>query len=161
MSETGDKALTQEEQATNYVTMRHIERVRYLLDYFVMEMLRRGQLHDQSKLEQPEVALFTEWTPKLANVTYGSPEYEQFRKELAPTLAHHYARNRHHPEHFRNGVEDMNLLDIIEMLCDWKAASERHNDGNILKSIEINKKRFKLSPQLVRILENTAALFER
>jgi hypothetical protein len=37
-----------------------------------------------------------------------------------------------------------------------QAASERHNDGNILKSIEINADRFRLSPQLVRNLENTA-----
>lgn len=49
----------------------------------------------------------------------------------------------------------MNLLDILEMLCDWKASSERHNDGNINKSIEINANRFNMSPQLVKILENT------
>jgi hypothetical protein len=65
----------------------------------------------------------------------------------------------HHPEHFKDGVDDMNLLDIMEMFCDWKAAGERHNDGNILKSIERNADRFGLSPQLVRILENTAKLF--
>jgi hypothetical protein len=36
-----------------------------------------------------------------------------------------------------------------------------HNSGNIRKSIEINADRFKLSPQLVQILENTADfLFE-
>jgi hypothetical protein len=52
----------------------------------------------------------------------------------------------------------MNLIDLVEMLCDWKAASERHNDGNIRKSIEINASRFTISPQLVKILENTADL---
>lgn len=30
----------------------------------------------------------------------------------------------------------MNLIDIVEMFCDWKAASERQLDGNLLKSIE-------------------------
>lgn len=54
-------------------------------------------------------------------------------------------------------VEGMTLLGVIEMLCDWKAAGERHHDGNIFKSIEINTKRFSLSPQLVKILTNTAA----
>jgi hypothetical protein len=49
----------------------------------------------------------------------------------------------------------MTLLDLIEMLVDWKAASERHNDGNIRKSVEINGKRFEMSPQLIRIFENT------
>lgn len=50
----------------------------------------------------------------------------------------------------------MDLLDLIEMLCDWKAASERHNDGNIRKSIEHNGVRFNMSSQLIRICENTA-----
>ncbi len=50
----------------------------------------------------------------------------------------------------------MTLIDLIEMLVDWKAASERHNDGNILKSIEKNSSRFNMGVQLCRIFENTA-----
>ena len=150
--------LTIEERATNNDTFRHIERVRNLLNICVMELLRRGELHDQSKLEPPEVSVFTEFTARLATSTYGSEEYNSFKASMKPALDHHYAHNRHHPEHFKHGVDDMNLLDIVEMLCDWKAASERHNDGNIRRSIEINADRFKLSPQLVRILENTADL---
>lgn len=153
--------LSLEEQATNFVTMRHIERVRNLLNLVVKQLLERAELHDQSKLEHPEVELFSEYTPKLAGCTYGSPEYTEFRQKMGVALDHHYANNRHHPEHHKQGVDDMNLLDVIEMLCDWKAASERHNDGNILTSIEKNKSRFVLSPQLVRILENTTSLFDQ
>jgi hypothetical protein len=153
-------ALTIEERATNFETMRHIERVRNLLNLAIALILDRAEKHDQSKLLPPEVGLFTEWTPKLAAVTYGSPEYEEFRKQLAPALAHHYARNRHHPEHFADGVDGMNLIDLLEMFVDWKAAGERHNDGNIRHSIEKNANRFRLSPQLVKILENTAELFD-
>jgi hypothetical protein len=54
----------------------------------------------------------------------------------------------------------MNLVDLVEMLCDWKASSTRHNDGNIRKSIEINAERFGINQQLVKILENTAELFD-
>ena len=50
----------------------------------------------------------------------------------------------------------MNLIDIIEMLCDWKAATMRHNDGNIYKSIDLNQKRFKYSNELKDIFINTA-----
>jgi hypothetical protein len=50
----------------------------------------------------------------------------------------------------------MTLIDLVEMLVDWKAASERHDDGNVLKSIEVNAKRFRISGQLTTILENTA-----
>lgn len=148
--------LTLEQKACNYDTYRHIERVRNLLGDFVCELLKRAAAHDQSKLESPEVEAFTEFTPKLAACTYGSAEYEEYRKQMGAALAHHYAKNSHHPEHHKVGLNDMTLLDIVEMFVDWKAASERHNDGNILKSIEKNAGRFEMSQQLVRILENTA-----
>jgi len=150
--------LTEAQKATNYDTFRHIERVRNLLNRCSADLLERGEKHDQTKLQSPEVELFTEYTPKLAACTYGSDEYKGFLQAIKPALDHHYANNRHHPEHHKNGISDMNLLDIVEMLCDWKAASERHHDGNIRKSIEINANRFGLSPQLVKILENTADL---
>lgn len=148
--------LTTEEKATNYDTFRHIERVRNLLNICVQSLLRRGEMHDQTKLEKPEVELFTKYTPMLASCTYGSDEYNGFRNAMKPALQHHYANNSHHPEHWKNGINDMSLLDMVEMLCDWKAASERHNDGNIRKSIEINADRFGMSPQLTKIFENTA-----
>jgi hypothetical protein len=36
----------------------------------------------------------------------------------------------------------MSEIDKLEMIADWKAAVTRHKDGDILKSIEINQKRF-------------------
>jgi hypothetical protein len=50
----------------------------------------------------------------------------------------------------------MSLLDLLEMLCDWKAASERHADGDIARSLRINRERFGIDGQLAAILENTA-----
>ena len=75
---------------------------------------------------------------------------------MKPALEHHYAVNRHHPEHFTNGVNDMTLIDVVEMFADWKAASERTQNGNLLKSIELNAERFHLSDQLKEIFINTA-----
>lgn len=152
------KNLTLEEQATNAATLHHIGTVQTLLHKIVKDILDRADIHDQSKLASPEVELFAEWTPKLAAMTYGSQEYETARMAMGVALDHHYAKNRHHPEHFKDGVNDMNLIDLIEMFCDWKAATMRHNDGNIRKSIEHNANRFGLSPQLVKILENTVDL---
>ena len=54
----------------------------------------------------------------------------------------------------------MNLVDIVEMLCDWKAASMRQLNGNLLKSIETNAKRFGYDDQLKHIFMNTAKLFD-
>lgn len=152
--------MTLEQKATNADTLKHIQEVRNALNVFVKELLDRGQQHDLSKLESPEVEAFTEFTPKLAATTYGSPEYEEFRKAMKPALDHHYAKNRHHPEHFKNGISDMTLIDVVELFADWRAATKRHHDGNLRKSISINGERFSMSPQLVKIFENTADLFD-
>ena len=152
--------LTLEQKACNYETMRHIENVRNFINKFIDELLIRGELHDQSKMESPEVELFTEVTEKLKGLTYGSPEYKESLKFLGPALEHHYAKNRHHTEHFPNGINDMTLIDLVEMFCDWKAATLRHDDGNLLKSIEHNSIRYNLSPQLTKILQNTAGVFD-
>lgn len=141
-------------------TIRHIENVRKYLRFIIDRLTTRGVEHDRLKLESPEVEIFTEYTPKLAQSTYGSEEYHTFLKEMDVALQHHYANYRHHPEHFERGINDMNLVDIVEMLCDWKAASMRHNDGNLLKSIEINACRFGYDDQLKQILINTAKLFD-
>jgi hypothetical protein len=46
------------------------------------------------------------------------------------------------------------------MFCDWKAATLRHKDGDIIKSIEQNQKRFGYSDELKAIFLNTAGLLE-
>ena len=141
-------------------TIKHIENVRKYIRLFVDKLTTRGVEHDKLKLESPEVEIFTEYTPKLANPTYGSEEYNEFLKGMDVALQHHYANYRHHPEHFEKGINDMNLVDIVEMICDWKASSMRQHDGNLLKSIEANAKRFGYSNQLKQIFINTAKMFD-
>lgn len=150
--------LSDKQKIASYETLLHIQKVRDYLGKVIANILERQSKHDQSKLEQPEVGMFAEYTDKLSGTTYGSPEYNEFKKKMGPALAHHYANNSHHPEHYKDGIDDMNLLDLVEMFCDWKASSERHNDGNIRKSIEINGNRFEMSPQLIRIFENSVDL---
>lgn len=141
-------------------TQKHIEAVRKYIRFMIDKIEMRGVKHDASKLESPEVEAFAELTPMLAATTYGSPEYQTFLEKLKPALDHHYAANRHHPQHFRNGINDMTLIDIIEMFCDWKASTLRQNDGNLLKSIETNAERFEFDGQLKQILLNTARMLD-
>ena len=167
-------------------TQEHIGHVRNLINHFGANLAARAEHHDATKLCDPEKTVFDEVTPRLRGLTYGNSEYKQWLSDMGSALAHHYANNRHHPEHFTpvecivcftdvsefvngccphcgNGttgsplhtVSGMDLLDIVEMLCDWKAATLRHADGNILKSIEINRKRFGIDDQLANILINT------
>ena len=137
-------------------TEKHIKRVSDLLAECVFNLCKRGDSHDISKLQEPELSIFNEFTPKLKHSTYGSDEYKTFLKDMKPALDNHYSRNRHHPEHFLNGIKDMNLIDLLEMIVDWKSASERHENGDIFKSIEINQERFGYSDELKSILKNTA-----
>lgn len=141
-------------------TQKHIENVRKYLRFLIDKLDIRGVKHDSSKLETPEVELFAEHTLTLANLTYGSDEYKESLDKLKPALDHHYASNRHHPEHFVEGINDMTLVDLAEMFCDWKASTLRHNDGNLLKSIEINAERFNMDTQLKNILLNTARMLD-
>src|SRR5687767_11067759 len=112
-------------------TRAHIHRVDQLLAQICVELANRGREHDASKLVDPELSTFNEYTPKLKHSTYGSDEYKGFLAGMGKGLSHHYAHNRHHPEHFESGIDDMTLVDIVEMLADWKAATERHEDGSL------------------------------
>lgn len=141
-------------------TMKHIENVRKYIKVCTDELTVRGIEHDRLKMESPEVEIFTEYTPKLADSTYGSEEYKGFLEGMGVAVQHHYAHYRHHPEHFEKGINDMNLVDLVEMICDWKASTLRHKDGDLLRSIEVNAERFGYDEQLKQILINTAKMFE-
>lgn len=141
-------------------TIAHIRQVGRLIRRMIGDLMRREDEHDRSKLRSPEVEAFDEMTPKLAGSTYGSEEYRSCLAAMKPALDHHYAANSHHPEHYPDGIRGMNLLDVVEMLCDWKAATLRHDDGDIRRSIEINQGRFGYSDELKAILLNTLPLLE-
>ena len=138
-------------------TIRHIEKVRKYLRMFADALTTRGVKHDKTKLESPEAEEFAAVNDKLSKLTYGSEEYNKcIKEELKVALDAHYAKNRHHPEHFTKGINDMNLIDIMEMFADWKASSERQDNGNLLASISKNAERYQIDDQLKQIFINTA-----
>jgi len=141
-------------------TLNHINRVRELMDMVVIELIDRGLHHDQSKLREPEKSVIDEFTPKMKHLIYNSPEYQQCLKEMKPALDYHYAHNKHHPQWYADGVNGMNLIDVVEMLLDWYAATARNIGGDIYKSIEIGKTRFEISDQLSQIFINTIKFLE-
>jgi hypothetical protein len=140
-------------------TLKHSQRVGELMAPLIHELVDRSLRHDHSKTQTPELEMFNEFTPRLATLTYGSAEYKRCLTEMGPALEHHYLVNRHHPEFFEDGVAGMTLVDLVEMLADWRAASERHADGDFEHSLTIQRERFAVSPQLDRILRNTAEHF--
>ncbi len=137
-------------------TLRHIFRVQELLEECRQDLQERALRHDTSKLSEPEKAIFDQFTPRLRESTYGSEEYKEFLEGMGEGLKHHYAHNDHHPEFFEHGINDMDLLQVVEMLCDWKAATERHADGSLGRSIDQNAERFGYCYDVQRLLWKTA-----
>ena len=125
---------------------------------FCDDIMKRAERHDESKLHEPEKERFdyVGTHQHLGKHEYGSDEYKKSLEYLGPALQHHYEVNDHHPEHFKNGVEGMNLMQLVELFCDWEAACHRNKNGNIYQSLEKNKERFKLSEDLYGILKTTA-----
>ena len=138
----------------------HQNKVRALLNYVIGELWTRYQDHDKSKLEEPEFSIFDKNFGNLSKAEYGSQAYTDQMALIQEAITHHYAHNRHHPECHPAGVNGMNLIDLVEMLCDWMAATSYGPNGNITKSIEFNTQRFELSDQMVCVFKNTASWLE-
>jgi hypothetical protein len=138
----------------------HQVAVRRHLNNVIGEFWCRYQGHDKSKLEEPEFSIFDKHFSNLSKHEYGSSGYLDQMKLVQEATAHHYSVTRHHPESFHAGVNGMSLIDLIEMLCDWLAATSYGPNGNIQKSIEFNTQRFGLSDQMVCVFKNTASWLE-
>jgi len=143
--------------AAEVETRKHIQQVSAYLSLCASELLKRGIEHDASKLIEPEASIFDEYTPRLKGLTYGSVEYYACMKEMQTAINHHQLNNRHHPEFYctDDNISKMSLFDLMEMIMDWLAATKRHADGDIYKSIEHNRGRFNISDQVVALLRNT------
>ena len=136
-------------------TLHHKLWVLYYVSGFALKLLWRGILHDYSKFSTFEARGFGEELPKLRESSYGEADYHALLEHTQPILTHHYRYNRHHPEHFPDGYTNMSLLDIVEMLCDWQASVKKHQDGDIVKSIDYCQQRFGMSDDISNILRNT------
>lgn len=142
-------------QRSRNETNEHIRKVQARIGEVQSNLYERAQQHDLSKLAEPEVSGYAVLQVRLADVEYGTPEYHAALAEAQPTIQHHYQVNDHHPEYYPNGVAGMSLMALMEMVCDWKAASERTKQGSIGRSLEVNAERFGLDPQLASIIQAT------
>jgi hypothetical protein len=130
----------------------HVWFVKRFIDKVAWDLVIRTTKHDASKLQEPEKSMFDEFTPRLKTTEFGSDEYKAALVDMGEALKHHYANNRHHPEHFEDGVNGMNLIDVIEMVCDWNAAA--FINGKPI-NLDYLGQRFGLSEQLKSIIANT------
>ena len=119
-----------------------------------LKLIWRGTIHDLSKFGLTEAPIFSQHLSKLKKVEFGTVEYDNMKTDLRTALDHHYKHNRHHPEHFKNKIHDMSLIDVVEMFCDWEAAIKRTKKGDIIHSIHVMTNKLNLDLQVAEMLEN-------
>lgn len=118
-------------------TREHIERVQRCLAVMAAatehkaELEERARVHDASKFG-PEERLPYIWLTeyhrckKLGEV-FAYPEGMEAMVRAA--IDHHVTHNRHHAD-FHADPNDMTDVDLIEMVCDWTAMAQEHDqDG--------------------------------
>ncbi len=136
-------------------TLIHISEVQEELERFRHELKVRGIIHDRSKLQEPEFSIFVSTREQFKKANYGTPEYAAVVKTASVAVDHHYKNNRHHTKYHPDGVYNMNLVDIIEMICDWKAASRRSPTKTFEESLEKCFERYNIVGQLKTVILNT------
>jgi hypothetical protein len=147
------KQKREQEKLTREKILQHIGNVNLKISQIIQHLYIRAKNHDLSKLEEPEFSGFVEMNGSLSATEYMSEDYQKHLRETV--IAEHWRNNRHHPEYHSAGINDMNLIDLIEMFCDWKVASDATKGRSLQQSILVNTSRFNISPQLAKILENT------
>lgn len=145
---------------SDYITdlVDHKNRVAAHMQPMATDLFQRATRHDTSKFAPEECEAYEQAFPELQKHAYGTPEFKAALQTIQPAIQHHYRANDHHPEHFPGGVAQMNLVQIIEMLCDWMAASER-SQTDFLYGLELNRQRFGIGDQLYAVLLNTVAQY--
>lgn len=163
----GDVFITFDKKLPNAMvqTQEHIEAVRALIGLVNAELVQRAIHHDRSKFEPVEadaLQKMAELVDRDGPVAFGTPEYEARKQILGPMLAHHYAKNSHHPEHFESeyggayvdGINGMTLVDVVEMFCDWVAAGRARNpDGKV--DLGVAASRYNVPTMLENVFVNT------
>lgn len=133
-----------------------------LLDFIIYELLNRGLVHDDSKLKEPESKIFSS-NIRIFNeiVNYHYIRDSEIENELELSIEDgkqlHYNSNSHHPEHYGElGINGMDLIDLVEMVCDWLGSHERYkNIEEVEKMLSIQYKRFGIDEQLGKIISNS------
>jgi hypothetical protein len=137
-----------------WVILDHKKLVAFYLGRVTTELVERAVTHDYSKFSAEEFGPYEANLPRFKAAVYGSDEYKACCKAIEPAIQHHFEANRHHPEHFgESGIDGMNLLDVMEMVCDWIAAAKRVPGGKL--RLDLQRERFHISDQLFGLIART------
>lgn len=84
-----------------------------------LELAKRASVHDHSKFDHDEIEQFIQMPQQDGASRPPNGVLTDKQKSL---IEMHWKKNRHHPEFFSD-YHSMDLIDILEMCCDWHARS--------------------------------------
>ena len=103
-------------------TQKHIDKVRKYIRFFTDKLTTRGENHDASKLDTPEIELFAEHTDRLNEIEYGSDELKNDEEVFFTALDTVVFR------------EYQDMIDILDQII--RGAGEKiRNDRNIMNKV--------------------------
>jgi len=165
-------------------TEEHIRRVQInalkLYNYSSMfkHLPEQAKRHDESKYKTPEflpyVILTHYYRCKQEGIELKTPAH--ITDHIKKAVFHHLKCNSHHPEFWDNSVKPLNkgersaivnalkmpIIDIAEMVCDWKAMSqELGNSAEDFANSVVNKRFTFNSEQKTLIYELLKVLKEK
>lgn len=134
----------------------HVKNVQYFIDKLIKvlelsdedaaKMKSRAFTHDKSKIyNYDEFKGYILMKSELEGLEYQSKEYKDVMEKYKYVIDLHYKNNDHHPEHFKNGIADMNKFQVYEMICDWLGAMKTYNNtSGLAESLIKNKVKFNI-----------------
>lgn len=105
---------------SNYL---HVEDVKRLIDRFCEKLKQIAQHHDWTKIREPYRSMF--YRDLCATINGYLPDFMEGKW----SKQHYYENERHHLE--KCVPEDVDLFDVIEMICDCVAAGMARSEGKI------------------------------
>lgn len=134
--------------------LNHKKSVKKRLEWLSKRLEERANNHDDSKLRVPEFRWLVQMD-KEPFTQYGTQEYFQKMDKWEKFFRHHYENNRHHPDHFREGILGFNLVDLCEFTADIISYVDTLHVGKAIEIVENQAKRFNLDFQITQLIKNT------
>ena len=141
---------------------KHISCVQAAIQVVIGNLQQRSIVHDQSKYQHDELKGFMRFDDMPEGLEYGSDDYKAAMAQIMDgndCFILHCKRNDHHPEHYEH-VQDMPLVALIEMVCDWRGAHDTYgNKGSWADGVDNNIKRWDFTTGQIWAIKQIAQLF--
>ena len=111
------------------------------LNSIVFDFIKRGQVHDNDKINNPIIyQTYKKHFPNLKRIPFGTSEYYNFEEEHFNEAHMLHAQNGHHFYSTKNETTVPNLIDFIEAIVDINASNKQYtteyNIDEVMKSIK-------------------------